>query len=97
MTHDNKDTKKKSKLSTAHKIRHNTELGFKWATITVVYVMLVAILYGTSYYYFPEPISIGFGLYLDISTAVLYTALAIWSVATIVVIKNSKLKKYTNY
>lgn len=54
----------------------------KWLIITGIYVIFVFVLYGTTSHYFPDPISLGLGLYGDIANAILVAAFAFWAAAT---------------
>ena len=58
-----------------------------WLIFTVIYVIVIGILYGTADTYYPDPIPIGLGLYMDLATTIIYAGFAIWGLITVMFLK----------
>lgn len=60
-----------------------------WLFFTVIYIFFIMYLFGMAKVYYPDPIHLGLGQYIDLGAGVIYGGIAIYS--TIMVIMFKKL------
>ena len=65
---------------------------YQWIFILIATVFVAMWIYGNAIHYFPAPVHIGFGQYLDIATGIIIVAL-LFSGAIIAILFKSKKKR----
>jgi len=63
---------------------------YKWIFILIISVVIAMYIYGMANHYYPEPVHIGFGHYMDISTGVTIIGLLISAFVLTIIFKEEK-------
>lgn len=78
--------KRKYKPATGKKPEEENSLR-NFILFSIIFIGLMMWLYGMSAAYFPDPIHIGFGQYIDIGTGIVWGGIMLYSIISILVFK----------
>lgn len=66
---------------------------YQWVIILMIGILVAMWIYGMSRHYFPDPVHIGSGQYLDISTGIIIVALLFAGIIIKILFKKKKKRR----
>ena len=63
---------------------------YHWAILLIITIFIAMYVYGMTAHYFPEPLHIGFGQYIDIATGITIVSLIFAGVILTIIFKTRK-------